>query len=285
MSMRKSLTLFTALLLALVATMSAVQAEPRAHASHILVDTEAEADEMHAQLREASNVFATFAVLAKEHSKCPSSKKGGDLGKFGRGQMVPQFDKVVFEEEVGVVHKVQTQFGWHLVLISTRFDSDDEPDQGFEYYLAYYVNKASPFMGPIIIIIIMYFGNRSANKPMGVKARASHILVKTEAEADECLKQITAAKDPKKKLAELAAEKSSCPSGKKGGDLGMFGPGQMVPAFDKVVFSAEVDTFHKVQTQVRVSSCSFVVCVACRLTIDHGFVVWLACARVHGALR
>ncbi|POM78270.1 PpiC-type peptidyl-prolyl cis-trans isomerase, partial [Phytophthora palmivora] len=114
----KILPLLTTLLLCFVASTSGQDAPVaiKAHASHILVDSEAEADALNAQLSEASNLFLKFAQLAKEHSKCPSSRKGGDLGTFNRGQMVPEFDKVAFEGDIGVVHKVKTQFGWHLVL-------------------------------------------------------------------------------------------------------------------------------------------------------------------------
>ncbi len=65
--------------------------------------------------------FADFADLAKEHSQCPSGAKGGDLGTFGPGQMVPEFDTVVFSDAVGQVHgPVQTQFGYHLIEITSR---------------------------------------------------------------------------------------------------------------------------------------------------------------------
>jgi peptidyl-prolyl cis-trans isomerase C len=66
---------------------------------------------------------ADFADLAREHSRCPSGKQGGDLGEFGPGQMVPEFDTVVFNEEVGRAHgPVKTQFGFHLVEITSRTD-------------------------------------------------------------------------------------------------------------------------------------------------------------------
>ncbi len=64
---------------------------------------------------------ADFANIARKHSKCPSGKQGGDLGAFGPGQMVPEFDKVVFKEEVDKVHgPIRTQFGYHLVAITSR---------------------------------------------------------------------------------------------------------------------------------------------------------------------
>jgi len=89
----------------------------RASARHILVETE-EACE---SLKNEIETGADFAALAGEHSKCPSGKQGGDLGEFGPGQMVPEFDKVVFSGEVGKVHgPVKTQFGYHLVEVTNR---------------------------------------------------------------------------------------------------------------------------------------------------------------------
>ena len=62
-----------------------------------------------------------FAQLAKEHSDCPSKSKGGDLGPFTRGQMVPEFDKVAFElDPLKVSDPVKTQFGWHLVMVTKK---------------------------------------------------------------------------------------------------------------------------------------------------------------------
>ena len=59
---------------------------------------------------------AEFGVLAKEHSDCPSSSQGGDLGEFGRGQMVPEFEQAAFGMGVGDVSDVvETAFGYHLI--------------------------------------------------------------------------------------------------------------------------------------------------------------------------
>ena len=87
-------------------------------ARHILVDTEAEAK----ALKEKIDKGADFAQLAKENSKDPGSKDdGGDLGYFGHGQMVPQFEDVVFKLKKGEVSDpVKTQFGWHLVKLEDR---------------------------------------------------------------------------------------------------------------------------------------------------------------------
>jgi len=61
--------------------------------------------------------------MAEKHSQCPSGKQGGDLGEFSPGQMVKEFDQVVFSEEVGkVLGPVQTQFGFHLIEVTNRND-------------------------------------------------------------------------------------------------------------------------------------------------------------------
>jgi peptidyl-prolyl cis-trans isomerase C len=89
----------------------------KASARHILVATEAECLKLKSDIEGGKD----FEQIARQHSKCPSGKRGGDLGEFFRGQMVPEFDQVVFEKEVGKVHgPVKTQFGYHLVEITKR---------------------------------------------------------------------------------------------------------------------------------------------------------------------
>ena len=89
----------------------------RATARHILVDDETTCLELKKQI-EAGNDFAT---VAKEHSNCPSKMQGGDLGSFGPGQMVEEFDKVVFSAELNTVQgPVKTQFGYHLIEVTSR---------------------------------------------------------------------------------------------------------------------------------------------------------------------
>ncbi|QLG89045.1 peptidylprolyl isomerase [Chitinibacter bivalviorum] len=89
----------------------------QATASHLLVSTEAQC----AALKEQILAGADFAAVAKEHSSCPSSAQGGDLGSFGPGMMVPEFDKVVFSAPVGEVQgPVKTQFGYHLLIVNSR---------------------------------------------------------------------------------------------------------------------------------------------------------------------
>jgi peptidyl-prolyl cis-trans isomerase C len=92
---------------------------PQASARHILVSTKEECNSIKTQIESGSD----FAEMAKKHSSCPSGARGGDLGEFSQGQMVPEFDKVVFNDEVGKVHgPVQTQFGYHLIEITNRID-------------------------------------------------------------------------------------------------------------------------------------------------------------------
>ena len=90
-----------------------------AAARHILVKSEEECQ----QIKDEIAGGADFADMAKAHSQCPSGREGGALGEFQPGMMVPEFDKVVFNEEVNVVHgPIATQFGFHLVEITSRTD-------------------------------------------------------------------------------------------------------------------------------------------------------------------
>jgi len=92
--------------------------EEEVSARHILVETEADAK----SLKEKLDKGADFAQLAKENSKDPGSKDdGGNLGYFGHGQMVPQFEDVVFKLKKGEVSEpIKTQFGWHLIKLEDR---------------------------------------------------------------------------------------------------------------------------------------------------------------------
>lgn len=91
---------------------------PSAVASHILVSSEAEAIDLKQQIADGK----AFAELAKAHSSCPSGQSGGSLGQFNRGDMVPEFDAVIFSDlAIGVVSEpVKTQFGYHLIEVQQR---------------------------------------------------------------------------------------------------------------------------------------------------------------------
>ncbi len=85
---------------------------PKACAYHILVKTEKECLAIKAKLDKG----ADFNKLAKQHSTCPSKKRGGDLGEFNKGDMVKAFDDVVFKKPLFEVHgPVKTKFGYHLI--------------------------------------------------------------------------------------------------------------------------------------------------------------------------
>ena len=91
----------------------------KATARHILVDNE----ELCNKLKTDIENGADFAAIANEYSSCPSGKRGGDLGEFKPGQMVKEFDEVVFSAELNTVHgPVETQFGFHLLEITSRTD-------------------------------------------------------------------------------------------------------------------------------------------------------------------
>ena len=88
-----------------------------AAARHILVETQEKCEDIKTQIEAG----ADFAQMAKEHSKCPSGQQGGGLGEFSPGQMVKEFDDVVFSEDLGKVHgPIRTQFGFHLIEITSR---------------------------------------------------------------------------------------------------------------------------------------------------------------------
>lgn len=84
-------------------------------ASHILVKSEEEAKKLYEEIKAGKD----FAQVAKEYSSCPSGRNGGDLGFFPKGVMVKPFEDAAFSLPVGELSQpVQTQFGWHLILVT-----------------------------------------------------------------------------------------------------------------------------------------------------------------------
>ena len=96
------------------------------NASHILVDSEEKALEILAKINAGD---LTFEDAAKEYSSCPSKANGGNLGDFGKGQMVPEFDEAVFKMEVGEItaSPVKTQFGYHLIKLIAKNEAEAMP--------------------------------------------------------------------------------------------------------------------------------------------------------------
>lgn len=91
----------------------------KASARHILVDTEEQCAALKADIENGTD----FADVARKHSNCPSGQSGGELGEFGPGQMVREFDEVVFSAPVNTVQgPVKTQFGYHLLEVTSRTD-------------------------------------------------------------------------------------------------------------------------------------------------------------------
>lgn len=89
----------------------------KACARHILTADREFCEELKTQIEAG----ADFADIAAKHSECPSGRQGGDLGEFTPGQMVAEFDKVVFSDELNKVHgPIKTQFGYHLIEITSR---------------------------------------------------------------------------------------------------------------------------------------------------------------------
>ncbi|WP_026476886.1 peptidylprolyl isomerase [Alkaliphilus transvaalensis] len=96
-------------------------------ASHILVDEEAQANEIISDI----NNGLSFEEAAQKHSKCPSNAKGGDLGSFTRGKMVPEFEEAAFALAVDEVSQpVKTQFGYHIIKVSEKNPSEITPFEG-----------------------------------------------------------------------------------------------------------------------------------------------------------
>ncbi len=86
----------------------------KVHAAHILVASESKAKALKYRIENGES----FGAVAKKYSSCPSGEFGGDLGYFGRGQMVKEFEQAAFSLPVGVVSDpVQTDFGWHLIKV------------------------------------------------------------------------------------------------------------------------------------------------------------------------
>lgn len=89
----------------------------KVRASHILVATREAANKVAYEVKNGKD----FAEVAKQNSTCPSRESGGDLGFFGKGQMVKEFEDVAFAMEAGEISEpVQTQFGYHIIKVTGK---------------------------------------------------------------------------------------------------------------------------------------------------------------------
>jgi len=91
-------------------------------ASHILVDTEEKANEILEDITDG----LSFEEAAEQYSSCPSKSAGGDLGQFGRGQMVKEFEDAAFSMQKGEISEpVKTQFGYHIIKLTDHISASD----------------------------------------------------------------------------------------------------------------------------------------------------------------
>ena len=89
-----------------------------ASARHILVQTEEECLKLKDLILDEGK---DFSEIARDYSKCPSKEQGGDLGQFGPGMMVKEFDEVVFNAKINSLQgPIKTQFGYHLLEVLSR---------------------------------------------------------------------------------------------------------------------------------------------------------------------
>ena len=113
--MKKILCLLSLLTISIIPTFA--RENDMVCASHILVPTEMDAIKLKSQIKS----YDDFKYYARIYSSCPSGRNGGDLGCFGKGQMVKPFEDAAFNGEIGEVSDpVKTQFGYHLIWVTDK---------------------------------------------------------------------------------------------------------------------------------------------------------------------
>jgi parvulin-like peptidyl-prolyl isomerase len=227
-------------------------------ASHILIKVDAKADE--AKKTEARKKIkdvqqklkdgGDFAALAKEYSEGPSNVKGGDLGYFGRGQMAKPFEDAAFALKLNEISDVvETRFGYHLIkvydkkseyknILSKMNLTEDEVKMQIKRGLSINELIDQQIISKIAVTDEegkAYYDENSQQFKQPEQIKASQILIKVDAKADEAKKTEARKKieEVQQKLkndgdfADLAKEYSEGPSSSKGGDLGYIRRGQM----------------------------------------------------------
>lgn len=133
---------------------------------------------------------AKFAEMAKENSDCPSSAKGGDLGEFTRGQMVPEFEKVAFDQAVGQISDpVKTRFGYHIILTTAKEAAveatDDKPYQPEKVRASHILVKAQePHEVPTLEEVVKVIKGRNEQQKVGEYIRDAVRAAEITAAAD-----------------------------------------------------------------------------------------------------
>jgi len=159
-----------------------------------------------------------FAEMAKKHSEGPSGPRGGDLGAWPKGRMVPAFDKAIDGMKVGQISEpVETPFGYHVM-----------------------IRNELPPMHAGAHILIAYKGAK----------RAAPTVTRSKEEALKMAKNLSAeARKAAADFSEIAKKNSDGPSGPKGGSLGVWPKGMMVPEFDKAIEGMKIgDVSEPVET-------------------------------------
>lgn len=106
------------------ANLSQFEEGAQVRARHILVDSKEQAEQVAAEITDG----LAFEEAAQKYSTCPSKDKGGDLGYFSQGQMVPEFEKAAFAGEPGkIIGPIETQFGHHLILVEDKKQASQHP--------------------------------------------------------------------------------------------------------------------------------------------------------------
>lgn len=112
--MKKLFSFLIAVFMFCIGASSFAETCSQVHVAHILVKSEQEAKNLKTRIDNGEN----FRALAKEYSLCPSGQQGGDLGFFGHGKMVQEFEDAAFSTPVGQVSQpVETEYGWHLIKV------------------------------------------------------------------------------------------------------------------------------------------------------------------------
>ncbi|CCI43376.1 unnamed protein product [Albugo candida] len=150
-----------------------------AHARHILVHTEDQVDTIYREIHDSKHIEMRFIRSARAHSQCSSAGQNGDIGFVEKGQMGLEMDAILFEKEPKVVHKFSSPLGWHLLYIIERIDSqalrDREqkrsPDDSWIRVMTDTYNNVIPYIGPLFILILLWFGLQSASKQLATPAR------------------------------------------------------------------------------------------------------------------
>lgn len=185
-----------------------VQYQGSQRAPETVTRTKEEALALAKEIAQKAKDGQDFAELAKEYSEGPSGPRGGDLGVWVQGRMVPEFDEAILGMEIGgISDPVETAFGYHVIMRKK-------------------VEKVAARH-----ILIMHEG--SMRKPPNVTRTKEEAL----ARAQEVKKKLAAGED----FQALAKEYSDGPSAPRGGDLGPFGRGVMHPAFESAAFGLDVD--------------------------------------------